>query len=318
MTRRLAALAILAALLVPLTAQASPTGDRIAALEARLSALEVRVTTLEALWTAAPTPAATASPAPTASATAAPTPTATPTANPSPTNAPTVAPSPPPFPGWALLFRDDFDTLDKSAYFGYPANWGDTRYKQGDRTNGGLYTGLDSLSASGGILTIRLYRDATGQPRSSAFIPTVVGDQLYGRYEVRFRSSLRATGWKVAWLQWPKSGVWPRDGEIDFPEGNLTGHISAFMHRQGATSGSDQDAYSTGVTFADWHTAVVEWTPARCEFFLDGVSIGRATSRIPNTPMHWVIQSETALDGSTPASEAAMQIDWLAAWSYAP
>jgi beta-glucanase (GH16 family) len=112
--------------------------------------------------------------------------------------------------------------------------------------------------------------------------------------------------------------VWPRDGEIDFPEGNLTGTIHAFMHRQGATSGSDQDAFTTGVTFVAWHTAVIEWTPTRCEFFLDGVSIGRATSRIPNTPMHWVIQSETALDGSSPAAEAAMQIDWLAAWRYAP
>ena len=39
-------------------------------------------------------------------------------------------------------------------------------------------------------------------------------------------------GYKVAWLLWPKSGVWPRDGEIDFPEADLIGTISAFMHRQ--------------------------------------------------------------------------------------
>jgi beta-glucanase (GH16 family) len=300
-------------LLVVSLAAASPN-DRIAALEARLTALEARVTQLEAAWTAAPTPSATASPAPTASATAAPTP--TPTANPPTPTA--TAPSSTPLPGWALLFRDDFDTLDTSRYFGYPSTWGDTRYQRGDTVNGGKYTGLDSLSVSGGILTIRLYRDANDQPRSAAFIPTVVGDQLYGRYEVRFRSSLRATGWKVAWLQWPASGVWPRDGEIDFPEGNLTGTISAFMHRQGATSGGDQDAYSTGVTFEAWHTAVIEWTPTRCEFFLDGVSIGRSTSRIPNTPMHAVYQSETALDGSIPASEAAMQIDYISIWRYAP
>jgi beta-glucanase (GH16 family) len=315
-TRRLVVLAILAALLVSVPAQASPTGDRLAALEARLSALEARVTALEAGWTAAPTPAVTASPAPVASATAVPTP--TPTTN--PTLTPTAAPSPTPFPGWALVFRDDFDTLDTSRYVAYLPGWPDTRTQWGDTTNGGLYTGFDSLSTANGILTIRLYRDANNRPRSVAFIPQLPGgqDQTFGRYEVRFRSSVPATGWKVAWLQWPASGVWPRDGEIDFPEGNLTGTIHAFMHRQNGTSGSDQDAYSTGVTFVNWHTAVLEWTPTRCEFFLDGVSIGKATSRIPNTPMHWVIQSETALDGSIPASEAAMQIDWLAAWRYAP
>jgi beta-glucanase (GH16 family) len=219
------------------------------------------------------------------------------------------------------VFRDDFDTLDTSRYVAYLNGWGDTRYKNmGDTTNGGLYTGFDSLSVSGGILTIRLYRDANNRPRSAAFIPQLPGgqDQLYGRYEVRFRSSLPATGWKVAWLQWPASGVWPRDGEIDFPEGNLTGTIYAFMHRQNGTSGGDQDVYATGTTFVDWHTAVLEWTPTRCEFYLDGTSIGRSTSRIPNTPMHWVIQSETALDGSIPAAEAAMQIDYLAAWRYQP
>ncbi len=145
------------------------------------------------------------------------------------------------------------------------------------------------------------------------------GDQTYGRYAIRFRADA-VKGYKAAWLLWPKSGTWPRDGEIDFPEGNLDQKISAFMHRQGATAGSDQDAYNTQSTFTSWHTAVIEWGPGQTRFLLDGTVIGTSTSRIPNTAMHWVIQTETALDGTTPADSAQghVQIDWVAVWSYAP
>jgi beta-glucanase (GH16 family) len=103
-------------------------------------------------------------------------------------------------------------------------------------------------------------------------------NQLYGRYEVRFRADA-TDGYKLAWLLWPKSGVWPRDGEIDFPEGDLNGVIKAFMHRQGATAGNDLYEAPTSARFPDWHTAVIEWKPNSCKFFLDGNQIGSATSR---------------------------------------
>jgi hypothetical protein len=78
-----------------------------------------------------------------------------------------------------------------------------------------------------------------------------------------------------------KSGVWPRDGEIDFSEGDLQGSIGAFMHRQNGTSGGDQDGYRTSARFTDWHTAVVEWKPNFCRFILDGTIVGTSTSRVP-------------------------------------
>lgn len=226
-------------------------------------------------------------------------------------------------PGFKLIFSDDFDEpITSTRYGAYPSPWGDTRYKQGDTTNGGIYTGLSKCSVANSILTIALGRDGdTGQPRSVAILPRIAGtddDQLYGRYAIRFRSPVRGTGWKTAWLLWPQDDQWPKNGEIDFPEGNLTSTISAFMHRQNATSGSDQDVFNTSARYDQWHTAVIEWTPTRCEFFLDGASIGKATSRIPNTPMHWVIQSETALDGSIPAATATIEVDWLAVWAYQP
>ena len=85
-------------------------------------------------------------------------------------------------------------------------------------------------------------------------------DVLYGRYAVRWKADA-IPGYKVAWLLWPDSEVWPRDGEIDFPEGNLDGTVEGFMHRQNGTSGGDQDHAGSAVRFGDgrWHTAVTEW-----------------------------------------------------------
>ena len=50
---------------------------------------------------------------------------------------------------------------------------------------------------------------------------------------------------------------------------------------------------------------------------MDGVTIGTSTSRIPNTSMHYVIQTETGLGGVIPADDAAgtVEIDWVAIWS---
>ena len=174
-----------------------------------------------------------------------------------------------------------------------------------------------------GVAKIRMpTRD--GRPRVCAPEPkinraTADRNQLFGRYEVRFRADA-TDGYKLAWRLWPKSGVWPRDGEIDFPEGDLVGSIGAYMHRQNGTAGNDQDPYRTSTKFPDWHTAVIEWKPNSCKFILDGTTIGHSTSRVPNTPMHWVLQSETELNSTYPAASAVanVQVDYVKVWKYVP
>jgi beta-glucanase (GH16 family) len=139
--------------------------------------------------------------------------------------------------------------------------------------------------------------------------------QLYGRYVIRFKSDA-FNMYHASWLLWPNSGSWPGDGEIDFPEGDLNSNINAYMHWQNGTSGASQDAYSTNVPFGGntWHTAVIEWLPSRCTFILDGTTIGNSTntSRIPNTPMHLVIQNGGSF-GQTPdnTSQGHIYIDWI-------
>lgn len=144
-------------------------------------------------------------------------------------------------------------------------------------------------------------------------------NQLYGRYAFRFRADA-IVGYKGAWLLWPTFEVWPRDGEIDFPEGDFDRSIDGFVHRQGTSSGSDQAAFSTGAPWTTWHTAVIEWMPGSVQFFLDGASVGRTTDRVPNTPRHCQIQNETRIVSTAPAASSAghVTIDWVAVWSYAP
>ena len=276
--------------------------------------------------TAAPTPRPTATPPATAAPTIAPTPSPTPMpiATPVPTAAPTPAPTPSTgdLPGWKLAFSDDFNrtvpegrfpTDVASSWYAYDYGWKDT-------SRNGTYD-HSIVSMHDGVLDTHI-RTTAGVHRVAAFGPKLANgatSQLYGRYAISFRADSMA-GYKAAWLLWPASGVWPRDGEIDFPEGSFNWYISAYMHRQGATVGSDQDAFETTKRWTDTHVAVTEWTPTAVRFYLDNVLIGTSTSRIPNTPMRWVIQNETNLTSTPPLDSVSghVLIDWVKIWSYAP
>ena len=224
-------------------------------------------------------------------------------------------------PGWHQIFAENFNTnaslgsFPGAAYGNefttYPDGTPDTAGQQGAPSR---YEPSKVVSVSNGLLNLYLHTQ-NGTPMAAAILPTLPGNDLYGKYTVRFRSD-ELPGFKVAWLLWPDSEVWPGDGEIDFPESDLSGTINAFMHRQGATSGSDQDAYSTSATYSSWHTASIEWTPNAVNFILDGQLIGQSTNRIPNTPMHWVLQTESSLTSCPAASTAGnLQIDWVTAYS---
>jgi Glycosyl hydrolases family 16 len=251
-------------------------------------------------------------------------------------------------PGWHQVFADDFanDNLPLGSFSGcswpngaaiaqvnctglaanpgvelkwaaYPDGWPDH--------SGGTYYPSNVISLQNGLMNLHIHSETVGGQTYhmvAAPVPKIpggpggMGGLLYGRYAVRFRAD-PLPGYKTAWLLWPDSGVWPRDGEIDFPEGNLDGTVSAFMHWQGASSGGEASAFPTSVTYNRWHTAVTEWSPSACSFYLDGVLVGRTTERIPDTPMHWVIQTQTQIGGTAPANstEGNVQLDWVTAYA---
>lgn len=227
------------------------------------------------------------------------------------------------YPDFQLVQAEDFLTPIAIGQWPGPYATGWTAYQDGwpdTAGQGGANSGYAPskvVSVQDGMLDYYLHSE-NGRTLSAALLP-VQADHLYGRISLRMRAD-PVQGFKTAFLYWPNSGVWPRDGEIDFPEGSLTDTVAAFMHRQNGTWGGDQDAFSTAARYTEWHTYTIEWKPASVEFFVDGTSIGVSTERIPNTPMHFVLQSERCLNGcSVPANAAGhLQIDWIAVWDYAP
>ena len=239
-------------------------------------------------------------------------------------------------PGWRVIFLDDFaEAIDLGVWSGcllepmicsglphpYRVRW--WAFLEGWNDNAsGIYSPSRTLSIRGGVLDIYLHSEG-GVPLTAAPVPLIhertgpLG-QLYGRYAVRFRAD-SLHGYKIAWLLWPDSETWPRDGEIDFPEGNLDMYIEAYLHHQDAAAASDQTGFFTGVRISgEWHTAVIEWEPDMVRFLLDGKLVGSVMERIPDTPMHWVLEATTTLDGYEPADDAEghVQIDWVAVWEF--
>lgn len=252
-------------------------------------------------------------------------------------------------PGWRQIFTDDFNTNVPLGSFpaavsdkwgAYPYPWRDTKgQRYSDPTLGGWYHPEKTVSIQNGMMDIWMHTElldgakkrlvAAPQPKIKGPGTSAHEGQLYGRYAVRFRvdtsrTTNNFTGYKTAWLLWPTSKNWPKDGEIDFPEGDLNNFIKGFLHKQDATVGSDQYYAKSTKTYSDWHTAVIEWEEGRGAFYLDGQFITDASGgksewfdRIPNSPMRYVLQSETMLDSTVPAenTEGRIQIDWVAIWA---
>lgn len=216
--------------------------------------------------------------------------------------------------GYHVVFSDDFTARCPAGSFPRCTHGRWTAYSTGwpDTSGNGTYDCSRVCSEHNGVLDLYLHSEG-GEHLVAAPEPILaVGAHDYGtglragRYTIAFKADALPC-YKTAWLLWPDSGVWPGTGEIDFPEGRLDGTISAFMHHRGATSGSNQDAYSTVAKYSRWHVAVIEWRPDRgyANFFLDGFPIGYSTAAVPNTAMHWVLQTETGTSGCTPRNSTS-------------
>ena len=236
-------------------------------------------------------------------------------------------------PGWQQVFREDFDqgSVPIGGFPGpaYAAKWS-AGYKDGTPDTAGQrgaksgYYPTKVLSVKNGMLDWYLHTEngvsmgAAPTPKipNSSTNPHRDNSLLYGRFSVRFKADpLR--GFKTAWLLWPDSGIWPRDGELDFPEGDLSTKFYGAVHKMG------NDPYATDIiysdtTFTEWHVATMEWSPGKVEFFLDGRSLGAGTSRVPNIPMHYILQTEACLFGCPkPETAGHVYLDWIAIWKRA-
>ena len=223
--------------------------------------------------------------------------------------------------GWQQIYSDDFPTDVALGDFPQAVSNKWATYHDGwkDTSGQGTYAPSKVISIEDGVMNLYLHTE-NGRHLVAAPLPKVPGPggpgagMRYGKYSIRFRSDY-LPGYKIAWLLWPDSNRW-MDGEIDFPEGNLNRKLYAFMHyRQ-----QPWNQYALPLpdnAFNTWHTASIEWTPTEVRFLLDNEIVGRTRDRnkIPNTPMHWVLQTETS-----PYFEVEdhvhgrVQIDWVAAY----
>ncbi|MBT2567178.1 glycoside hydrolase family 16 protein [Arthrobacter sp. ISL-85] len=236
-------------------------------------------------------------------------------------------------PGWKQVFSEDFTGGDVSvgAFPGpvYSPRWSenyidgtpDTAAQQqpSDARTSGYYPSK-VLSVHDGVLDMYLHSEdgvamgAAPSPKLGGASQRPFNSLVYGRYSVRFKADV-LPGFKLAWLLWPDSKQWPQDGEIDFPEGDLSKVIYAAVH--GVEAGEHQsDVFRPNEPYGDWHIATTEWRADGIEFFLDGKSLGVSTRFIPTKPMHYILQTESCSPTCPlPQTKGHVLVDWVSIWA---
>lgn len=236
-------------------------------------------------------------------------------------------------PGWRQVFVEDF-TSGAVGLGGFPGPFYNARWSENyvdgtpdtaaqqqpkDARTSGYYPSK-VLSVHDGFLDMYLHSEngvAMGAAPSPKFDPASkrpFNSLVYGRYSVRFKADVLA-GFKLAWLLWPDSKQWPEDGEIDFPEGDLSRVIYAAVH--GIEDGQHRnEVFRPNMPYGDWHTATTEWRADGVEFFLDGKSLGISTRFTPTKPMHYILQTEACSPTCPlPETNGHVLVDWVAIWA---
>lgn len=228
--------------------------------------------------------------------------------------------------GWEQIFAEDFDRHAGIGSFpggAYGARW--DVYPDGtpDTTNKATYMPSKVLSAHDGVLDWYLH-SVGGRPYAATALPRLVSANAYqgiryGRFVTRFKITESAPRYSQVFLLWPDSENWPAHGEFDFPAGDLGSTIGATAIRANPTI--ERQQFETNYTYTTWHTAALEWTPGDARFYIDGNLIGSTTNQVSSNPMHYVLQMEATETNDTPPSASTsthMQLDWFAAYAYAP
>lgn len=276
-------------------------------------------------------------------ATPAPTPVPTAASKPKPKPKPSPPPPPPPPPppvnvggnrcgsipgepaGWARRVQSTFsENTPLGAWPGPVAakDWRSRTAGYKDSSGRGTYDSGKTITEHDGLLDAFIHSE--GNTRYIAAPIPLIGDTTGQRINICMRAD-PLPGYKLAFLLWPRDGSGNSRGEIDYPEGKLTldGAGNAFMHYDPKPAGNpNQDAYSTGRNYVDWHLYTLEWNPGSpssqaddyAAFYVDGVLIGRSTgARVPDGPMHYIMQIETYVSGQALPAPAAGHVilDWV-------
>lgn len=203
-------------------------------------------------------------------------------------------------------------------WWAYPVGWPDTATQRKYKV-GGYYDPDSTVTMNGNQCHIRMWRGATGSVHSCALVPKAAMNRTYGKYVETFRVSKIAPGYKSAHLLWPASGNQNTTSyEVDYPENEWDTSINGFIH----AGGLSQLSANTGAAWSDWHTTEIQWMPGSLVLMLDGRQVFATQDHryVPNVPMDWIIQNESALNGESAAPNSSAQIDisHVGYYSYVP
>lgn len=203
--------------------------------------------------------------------------------------------------GWHQIIAEDFLTTSTSTTFGttYANSW--TSYD-----DGGKYY-KSTISAHDGVMDFTL----DGIKGGAGWFGSKYTQ--YGKFSMRIKA-INASDNGTAIMLWPTGNIWG-NGEIDYPEGNFQGTLGLFHHGINCTDCSASDSYNTGVTWTNWHTVSIEWTPTSVKYYLDDALIKTVTHDIPIYDHRYTIQ--IAPNGPSPQSGNFL-IDWVAIYSLCP
>lgn len=218
---------------------------------------------------------------------------------------------------WKIAFSDVFGTLcPKGSFLKTYTNW--TGYPTDYHTTDGSghydpnQVSVVKTEDGRQVMDVECKPGPNKTNVSAAMYPRVTSPGSLGmRIEQRIRVVGGVEGWHIANLLWPKSEKWPQDGEIDYYEcGASSNEVSCFVHRQNATSGSDQTVFNKTLDQSKWHVVAVEWKAGKSvKWFVDGLQVGSTmTNRVPSTKMRLVLQIESS---GAPKAITHVQYDWI-------
>ena len=219
---------------------------------------------------------------------------------------------------WKLTKRDDFDGTELD-----DAEW---KVYDDPATNDVSRWSPDNVTVADGELRI------TGRGRDPSGVRNEAGglcwcgaggNRTYGMWRVRARLE-PSLGYGQAFLLWPQSERWPRDGELDFAEipKPWKDEVVGMVH-WGTRTSHERHGASHRADLTQWRTYTVVWRPDLVRFYLDDTLFydSRSAERdidIPDGPMHLALQVEPGPLGRwvpSPGPETPEQnitrIDWV-------
>ncbi len=180
--------------------------------------------------------------------------------------------------GWRIVWRDDFQTLNTSAWnvmVGYDGGTGRE-----------AYLSPTNVYVNKGVLTLRSAKDDLGYNFTSGAV-TTQNKVLVNPGRVCVTAQLPGGGpegaglgiWPAHWMMPNDRSCWPDHGEIDILEmidGDGSAHATYHWNRDypGKTC-TYNDTMISNSTLVDnwdsqWHEYAVEWSPKYISFFVDG------------------------------------------------